>query len=128
MLRPNCSARVAVRPVCAGAVGLLPVAQRLLDRRAQLEAEELVDRAHRAHRVGDQVAVVDVEETVLADARPGRDGVFHTRRAGARRPPAEPVQVALRACGAGKIVDTMLAYDGTTLAGSRCVMTKRTSG
>ena len=40
----------------------------------------------------------------------------------------EPVQVALGPCDSGKMVDTRLAQDGTDLAGSRCVMTKRASG
>ena len=35
----------------------------------ELEAEEVVDAPHGAHRIGDELAVVDVEEAVLADAR-----------------------------------------------------------
>ena len=72
--------------------------------------------------------MVHVEEAVLAEARARRDGVFHTDAEVVRTPPDRAGAGRARSCGVGKMVDTMLAHDGTDFAGSRCVMTKRASG
>ena len=76
----------------------------------------------------DQFAVVDVEEPVLADARAFLDGALHAL-AKVLADLARPARAGPRSPAAGgKIVDTRLVYDGTTFAGSRCVITNRISG
>ena len=59
--------------------------------------------------------------------RPRANGVLHADPEVLRHLGAELVEVAIMLRG-GKMVDTMLAHDGTDFAGSWCVITKRSSG
>src|SRR5688500_5226953 len=69
--------RVPVGAGGADAMGFLPLEDVLFDRRRELQVEPFVDAADRALRIADEVAVVDIEEPVLADAGPLVDGVLH---------------------------------------------------
>ena len=59
---------------------------------------------------------------------PRRDGLLDADAEVVRHLATESVQVESVACAVGKMVDTMLAHDGTAFTGSRWVITKRASG
>src|SRR5215211_5662970 len=69
---------VVVCALRAGPVHHRPVGDGLLDRWREVVAEEVVDAPDDTHRVGDELAVVHVVESVFADARSRRDGLFDT--------------------------------------------------
>ena len=128
-VKPELLGGVAVGAVRTGAVVVVPARMACATAARQLEIEELVDRSDGAHRVGDELAVVHVEEAVLADASlgPRSRSPRPTRRCSAASWP-EPVQVALAVPAAGRSPTRCSPTTAPPSTGSRCVMTKRTSG
>ena len=94
----------------------------------ELVAEEVVDAPDDAHRVGDELAVVDVEEAVLADAGPCRDGLLDADAEVVRHLAPEPVQVEAGRRRRGRSSTPGSPTTGTAFTGSRCVITNRASG
>src|SRR6476469_556554 len=68
---------VSMSTLGAHSVLLLPREDRLLDAGREFEIEPVVHAADRTFRIRHQFTMVDVEEAVLADARPFLDGALH---------------------------------------------------
>ena len=82
-------------PVRARAVDHLPFGDGRLDRRGELVTEELVDAPDGAHGVDDQLAVVHIEEALLAERRTRGDRLLHTDAQVLAQLATETLQVAL---------------------------------